>query len=104
MSGPVETVVGTSVVFVALVVALLVPLPRQKPEEPKPDPVPVVEKHDEAAQRVDPPPASVTTPAPETQTDSERISQLERTVHEIKVEQQQLADDIRTLVQEIKDK
>lgn len=105
MSGPIETTSFLVLAGAALIAAVfVVPLPKQKPE-PTPEP-PAVERL--AAPTVEPERvtqvAPVTEPEPETETDDRRIRALEQSVYEIQRDQQQLKDDIRALVEEIKAK
>lgn len=108
MSGPIETTGLLVVGAVALIAAaLVVPLPKPKPEQP-PEP-PAYERlagdtepTDDDAAKV----APVTTPAPPppAESDDHRIRALEQSVHEIQRDQQELKDEIRALVEEIKTK
>jgi hypothetical protein len=107
MSGPIET---TGLLFVAgvavIAAAFVVPLPKPKPEPtPKPPayerlaPSPAeTEQVSRVAPVIEPP------PAPPLETDDHRIKALEQSVYEIQQDQQELKDEIRALVEEIKAK
>ncbi len=107
MSGPIET---TGLLFVAgvavIAAAFVVPLPKPKPEPtPKPPeyerlaPSPAeAEQVSRIAPETEPP------PSPPTETDDHRIRALEQSVHEIQKDQQELKDEIRALVEEVKAK
>lgn len=104
MSGPIET---TSVIVVAgaalFAAVFVVPLPRPKPEEP-----PRIERAAEpAGQKDDQAHVVVATeppPPPPSESDDHRIRALEQSVYEIQKDQQELKDEIRALVEEIKAK
>lgn len=105
MSGPIET---TGVLFVAgvavIAAAFVVPLPKHKPEHPPQPPAqesvePVAGSSEQAIQVA---PVVAPQPPPPAEHDDQRIEALERSVHEIKRDQQELKDEIRALVEEIK--
>lgn len=108
MSGPIETTGFLILAGLALIAVVVVPLPKHKPEPAPPAKPPAFERlapdpdDAESVSRV----APAIEPEPElpTETEDQRIEALERSVHEIKKDQQELKDDIRALVQEIKAK
>jgi len=105
MSGPIETTSFLVVAGAALIAAaFVVPLPKPKPEQP-PEP-PAVERLTGDTEQADDKPqvVPVTAPPPPAETDDHRIRALEQSVYEIQRDQQQLKDDIRALVEEIKAK
>ena len=105
MSGPIETTGLLIVAGVAVIAAaFVVPLPKPKPEQPPEPPAYErlagdTEQTDEAAQVV-----PVMAPPPPAETDDHRIRVLEQSVYEIQRDQQELKNEIRALVQEIKAK
>lgn len=105
MSGPIETtglllVAGVAVIAAAFVVPL--PKPKPTPEPPAYERLAPVPSESEHASRVAP--AIEPPPAPPAETDDHRIKALEQSVYEIQKDQQELKDEIRALVEEIKAK
>lgn len=107
MAGPVEAATAAGVGLAAIVVAaLMIPLPRHKPAEPA-EPVPIAEPAAAPGETLADQETS-DTPEPETPvadlTEIQRITKIEQTVHEIKLEQRKLDLEIRALVKEVKAK
>lgn len=99
----IETTAGIFVAgALAIMAVIAIPTPRQKPEVPSEQPKPPAIEAELPANQVPTALDVVTMKQPDS--DTERLNKLEQSVHQIKIEQQQLSDDVRTLVKELKAK
>ena len=105
MSGPIESTGLALFAGAAFCVALfVVPLAKPKPTPEQAPPPPAFERLTDTAPVSQAVPVIAPAPPPPAETKDERLMILEESVNEIKRDQQELKDEIRALVREIKTK